>query len=192
MKTLIHYTSLLNAFRILHSRSVKMGNIFDANDYLEKNSIDGEFRTILTFCCSQSEFSVPMWLSYSGRKDGAALLFTFKDSSSLEELVPSTNKYKVDSFFVEYIPNYVEEIGDDLNKIGRYKDSSFEYESEYRYIIDFDSEIDFDVFCQVNFDCLESVTIIVNKNDKKMVETIMKSFDYPNGFLKVEINELID
>ena len=49
MKTLTHYTSLLNAFRILISKRVKMSNISNANDYLEKNSINGEFRTMMTF-----------------------------------------------------------------------------------------------------------------------------------------------
>ena len=192
MKTLTHYTSLLNAFRILISKRVKMSNISNANDYLEKNSINVEFRTMMTFCCSKVEFSVPMWLSYSGRKDGAAIKFIFGEDSAFEDLLLSNDQYPLESFSIEYIQNYVEEIGDDISKIGHCKDKSFEYEEEYRYLIDLELEYDYDLFCNINLKCLKNIILVINMSDKEMVETIMKSLDYPDGFLKIEINEYID
>lgn len=198
MKTdnrLIHYTSLLNALRILHSKKVKMSNICNCNDYLEKNVIGEDFRTILFFCCSMSELNVPMWLSYSGRNDGAAIVFVFKENCSFDDLLSSDAKKKDEKIIakeIKYEPDYEDYIADNLDQIGRCKDKKFEFENEFRFFIDMECEIDYEVYSDLNIDCLEKIILLVNKKDESLVKTIISGFNYPSDFIEIKINRLID
>lgn len=61
---LIHYTSLLNALRIISSNKVKFGNLRNSNDMLEYEAHNEDELTLFSFCTSIADFDALMWLAY--------------------------------------------------------------------------------------------------------------------------------
>ena len=195
MADLIHYTNLISALKILYSKEVWLSNIANCNDLLEKMCID-EGDTVLSFCCSAVSLNAAMWLSYSGRKNGAAIIFHFKDEKLFDKLLQN-DEYKIEAKLIKYEENYFEKVGYDDSLLYNIKDNRFEYEKEYRYYVYLEKmEMSSHITCKLNFECLEGITLVVNQENLDITEAMccpLMSRYYDNKIrIKIEANEFIN
>ena len=189
MPCLIHYTNLINALKILYSKEIMLGNVSESNDLLEKECIDG-CDTVFAFCCSAGPLNAPLWLSYSGRKDGAAIIFSFKSEALFSKLLKS-DKYNIKFCKIQYSKEYFEEVSNNPSTLFEIKDSRFEYENEYRFYVHFEEIIvSYRIKCKLNLECLDKITLVVNQQNAKMVDDIVKKFNLPCE-VSVEANDFI-
>lgn len=163
---LIHYTSFKNCINILNSKQIYFGNILYSNDYYEKMNVEDEVDdSFFVFCTSYKEFDALMWLAYAKGQDGCAIKFHFKKDMNPLNLFRSSD-HKIEFKKIDYTQTYFEDIGDDLELLGRIKDSKFESESEYRYIIheDNNSFYKYEKFLKVDleFSCLQKIELVIS------------------------------
>ena len=114
-----------------------------ANDKTEKAILENEECTFSAFCTFGAEWEeIPstFWIAYAGRKNGASITFCFENDADIKEMFLPKKSDKgeteeIESFKMEYAKDEEVAIGDNSEEMGRLKNSIFEGEKEYRFLI---------------------------------------------------------
>ncbi len=191
MKCLTHCTSFINALHILLEGKVKFGNIRHSNDKCEADLIKDDITSVTLYFFSLfigtcDDIGSLMWLAYCGRTNGTSITFCFNDCTDFEELF-----YKdadIFGFPIIYKDNDLEVIGDDCSLTGHVKNSKFEAEKEYRFLIEksYTDEIG-SIYKEINFGCLDKIVLCVGPD----LATICKKIFSGNNLVEVKVNDYI-
>lgn len=180
---LMHYTSLINTFKILCEGKIKFSSALESNDSYEKELLeanigDGNDINLLFFSTSNiKRITGAMWLSYCSRRDGACIKFVFKDGYGYKDLFKESFIEVVD---MEYVKNYREKCVEE-KYFGRCKCKKFNFENEIRYYYIKDNNGD-DIkkyakdnkYC-INYEALEKIIVYVQKSNYKITQTFFKN-----------------
>ena len=85
---------------------------------------------------------------------------------------------------IEYVDDYYEYIGNNIDKIGLVKDRIFEKESEYRFLIKTNVLNEPPRLLKINTSCLKKIILHVSELDYDLANKICKCFNV--SFLEVK------
>lgn len=170
---LLHYTNLTNAYLIIKHKKVFFNDLTKCNDQREIDYQDptGPIRYI--FCCSASPLNSSGWLSYSSGKDGAAIEFVFNEGFEYKDLLVSNER--LDSFLIKYAEDLDDFIPAHLDYVGKAKDSFFEAEQEYRFLIESDCEGE-KLYLKLNNKAINKIILHVSRHSYELAKDLFNSF----------------
>ena len=163
-------------------KKVYFGNLMFANDKTEKAILENEECTLYAFCTFGAEIPSTFWMAYAGRKNGASITFCFENEADIKEMFLPKKSDKgeteeIESFKMEYAKDEDVAIGDNPEKMGRLKNSIFEGEKEYRFLIKQpDRNYDSHIVRELNVGKIKKIILAVDFRLENIARTI-----FPEG-----------
>ena len=181
VKCLSHYTSLNNVLAILKNGSFKFSRLRFMND-LQEAGLEYYYPKLSNFySCSFIRFkreSIPMWKMYSKKSErdiGVMIKLVFSHSASFNELFKNKNVICKDVSYIKQSQYNKYARGDEISGEtiieGFSKSSCWDFEKAFRYGIYSTTD---EVYCELNFDVLDKIEIIVYPTEINVDVRIMK------------------
>ena len=156
-----HYTTLKGLLGILSSSRLLFSDFSKSDDFREREMIGSGIKYIC-FCVGENSANNPaMWSKYAANNTGVCIKFNLGKILSLNSGMGDFEHFKV-----EYKPSVFFKYGNDAKCPERYKQDSWAFQSEYRFVSSKEESV------KIDRDCIEWVSFGEERDNELSKNTI--------------------